>query len=102
MLNGDTGALCAPARPRHRGDAGGGQPPPTTVPPVRPPGIQEGDQWAPPGDHPLQDGDGTQTEMAGRGGDAGKLGAGVPRLWEANVGGVGVSLPRVTTNGDGL
>ena len=29
----NAGALCAPARPRHRGDAGGGQPPPTTVPP---------------------------------------------------------------------
>ena len=27
-------------------------------PPVRPPGLQEGAQRAPPGDQPLQDGDG--------------------------------------------
>ena len=39
---GDAGALCALARPRHRGYLGGGQPPPTTMPPVRPSGIQEG------------------------------------------------------------
>ena len=40
--SGDAGALRAPARPRHRGYTGGGQPPPTTVPPVRPSGLQEG------------------------------------------------------------
>ena len=48
--SGDAGTLCAPACPRHRGDTGGGQPPPTTVPPVRPSGLQEGAQRAPPGD----------------------------------------------------
>ena len=26
--SGDAGALCAPARPQHRGDTGGGHPPP--------------------------------------------------------------------------
>ena len=31
--SGNAGALCAPTRPQHRGDTGGGQPPPTTVPP---------------------------------------------------------------------
>ena len=100
-INGDVGALFEQACQRNRGDAGGGQPPPTTVPPVRPPGLQEGSQWAPPGDHPVQDGDGTETETAGGGGDAGKLGAGVPRLWEADEGGVGVLLPRATANSDG-
>ena len=39
---GDAGALCAPARPRYLGYPGGGQPPPTTVPPVLPSGLQEG------------------------------------------------------------
>ena len=63
--SGDAGALCAPARPQHRGDAGGGQPLPTTVPPVRPPGLHEGAQRAPPGDQPVQDGDGTKKETAG-------------------------------------
>ena len=48
--DGDAGALCAPARPRHRGDAGGGQPFPPTVSPVLPSGPQEGAQWAPSGD----------------------------------------------------
>ena len=48
--DGNTGALRAPARPRHRGDAGGGQPPPPTVSPVQPAGSQEGAQWAPSGD----------------------------------------------------
>ena len=55
---GDAGALRAPARPQHRGHIGGGQPPPTTVPPVRPAGLQEGAQWAPPGDQPVQEGSG--------------------------------------------
>ena len=40
--SGDAGALRAPARPRHRGYTGGGKPHPTTVPPVRPSGLQEG------------------------------------------------------------
>ena len=48
--SGDAGALHAPARPRHRGDPGGGQPPPTTVPPMRPPGPKAGAKWAAPGD----------------------------------------------------
>ena len=47
--DGNAGSLCAPARTRHRGDAGGGQPPPPTVSLVRPTGPQEGAQWAPPG-----------------------------------------------------
>ena len=68
--SGDAGAHCAPARPQHRGDNGGGKPPPTTVPLVRPPGLQEGAQRAPPGDHPVQDGYGAQEETAGGGGDA--------------------------------
>ena len=51
--SGDAGALRAPAHPRHRGDPGGGQPPPTTVPLVRPPGPKAGAQWAPPGDKPI-------------------------------------------------
>ena len=42
----------------NRGNNGGGQPPPTMVPPVRPLGPQEGNQRAPPGDQPVQDGDG--------------------------------------------
>ena len=53
-----TGALMALACPRHRGDTRGGQPPPTTVTLVRPPGLQEGAQRAPPGDQPVQDRDG--------------------------------------------
>ena len=38
--SGNAGELCAPARLRHRGDTGGGQPTPTKVPPVRPSGLQ--------------------------------------------------------------
>ena len=51
--SGNAGALRALACPRHRGHIGGGKPPPTTVPPVRPVGLQEGAQWAPPGDQPM-------------------------------------------------
>ena len=36
--------------PRHCGDSGGGQLPPSTVSPVQPAGSQEGAQWAPSGD----------------------------------------------------
>ena len=32
--DGNAGALCAPSRPRHRGDAGGGKAPPPMVSPV--------------------------------------------------------------------
>ena len=37
--SGDAGALRAPARPRHRGRIGVGQPPPPAVHPVRPAGL---------------------------------------------------------------
>ena len=63
--SGDAGALCAPERPQHSGDTGGGQPPSTTVPPLRHPGLQEGAQRAPLGDQPVQYGDGVQEETAG-------------------------------------
>ena len=96
--SGNAGALCAPERPRHRGDAVGGQPPPNTVPPVRPPGLQEGAQRAPPGDQPVQDGYGTKKETAGGGGDTGKLGVGVPSLWEADEDGDRVWLPQAALN----
>ena len=85
--SGDTGELCAPAHPRHRGDTGLGQPPPTTVPPVRPSGPQEGAQRAPPGDQPVQDGDGAETATTGGVGDADHIGEGVPRLWGTDEGG---------------
>ena len=85
--SGDAGALCAPARLRHRGDTGGGQPPPTTVPPVQPSGIQEGAQRAPPGDQPVQDRDGAETATTGGGGDAGHIREGVPSLWGTDEGG---------------
>ena len=42
--SGDAVALRAPARPQHRGYIGGGQPPPTMVPQVRPSGLLEGVQ----------------------------------------------------------
>ena len=44
--DGNACALRESALPRHRGDAGGGQPPPPTVSLVRPTGSQEGAQWA--------------------------------------------------------
>ena len=78
--SGDAGALRAPARPQHRGDFGGGQPPPTTVPLVRPPGIQEGAQWVPPGDKLVQNGGGTQNSETRGSGGRGSNGEGVPRL----------------------
>ena len=99
--SGDAGALCAPARPRHRGDTGGGQPPPTTVPPVRPPGLQESAQRAPPGDQPVQDGDRAQEETAGGGVDAENLGEGVPHLWDTDRGSDGISIPREGINCNG-
>ena len=39
-------------------------------PPVRPAGLQEGAQWAPPGDQPVQEGSGEKTtETRGVGGE---------------------------------
>ena len=99
--SGNVGALCAPERPRHRGDTGGGQPPPTTVLSVRPPGLQESAQRAPPGDQPVQDGYRAQEETDGGGGDAENLREGVPHLWEADEGGDGVSIPREGLNRKG-
>ena len=91
--SGNAGALFEPASPRHRGDTGGGKPPPITVPPVQPPGLQEGAQRAPPGDQLVQDRDGAQEETAGGVRDAENLGEGVPRLWEADEGGDRVLVP---------
>ena len=48
----------------------------------------------------MQEGGGTEAEMAGGDGDAGKIGVGVPRLWEADGGGVVVSLPRAAAISD--
>ena len=62
--SGDAGALCAPARPRHRGYTGGGQPLPTTVTPLRPSGLQEGVFRAPPGD-PVSAGRGRSRSKGG-------------------------------------
>ena len=92
--SGNAGALRAPARPRHRGNIGGGQPPPTKVPPVRPAGLQEGAQWVPPGDQPVQDGSGEETTETRSGRDRDHIGEGVPRLREEDAGGDGVSVPR--------
>ena len=92
--SGDAGTLRAPARPRYRGHIGGGQPPPTTVPPVRPAGLQEGAQWAPPGDQPVQDGSGEEATETRGGRDRDHIGEGVPRLWEEDAGGDGVSASR--------
>ena len=47
--DGNTGALCAPACPRHRGDSGGRKIPPPTVRPVRQAGPPEGAERAAPG-----------------------------------------------------
>ena len=46
-------------------------------------------------------GGGAETETAGRVGDAVKIRAGVPCLWETDGGGVGVPLPRAATHGYG-
>ena len=47
--DGNAGALCAPACPRHHGDAGGRKLPPPTVHQVQHAGPLEGAEWAPPG-----------------------------------------------------
>ena len=80
--SGDAGALRALVRTQHRGYTGGCQPPPTTVPPVRPSGIQEGAQRAPPGDQPVQEGSGEKTTENSVGGGGDHIGEGVPRLRE--------------------
>ena len=99
--SGDTGALCAPARPRHRGDFGGGQPPLTTVPPVRPPGPQAGAQWAPPGDNPVQNGGGAETSETCGGGGGGSVVEGFQSLREEAKLSKGVPIPREGFNRHG-
>ena len=86
ITSGDAGAICAPACPRHRGDTGGGKPPPTTVTPVQPSGLQEGAQRAPTGDQPVQDGGGAEKETTGGESDVGHIGEGVPHLWGTDEG----------------
>ena len=71
-----------------------GYPPPTTVPPVRPAGLQEGAQWAPPGDQPMQNGSGMKTTATRGSGGRGSDGEGVPRLREEYAGGDGVLVSR--------
>ena len=75
--DGNAGALLAPACPQHRGDSGRRKPPPHTVLPVRHAGLPEGAERAAPGYRTVPQGVGTEETAAGRGGDAGKFGAGV-------------------------
>ena len=75
--------------------------PPPTVFPVQHAGPQEGAQWALSGDRAVLEGGGAEAETAGRDGEAGKLGAGVPCLRENDRGGVGVLLPRAAPHGNG-
>ena len=84
--------LLAQACPGHRGDTGVGQPPPTTVPPVQPSGLQEGAQWAPPGDKPMQNGSRTKNPETRGSGGRGSDGEGVQRLREEDAIGEGVPL----------
>ena len=98
--DGDAGALPALERTRHRGDAGGGQTPPPTMSPVRLTGIQEGAQWAPPGDLTVSEGGGAETMAFNIDGDAEEHIEGVPRLWEADGGGIRIPLPRAAAHGD--
>ena len=101
VTSGDAGALRAPARPRHRGDTGGGQPPPNTVPPVRPSGLQEGAQWAPPGDKPMQNGSRKKNPETRGSRVRGSDGEGVQRLREEDAIGEGVPLSWEDTNKHG-
>ena len=70
------------------------EPPPTTVPPVQPPGLQEGAQWAPPGDKPVQNGGGAQNSETRGSGGGGSDGEGFQSLREEVRLGKGVPLPR--------
>ena len=44
---------------------------------------------------------GAETEAAGRDGDEGELGAGIPRLRKTDGGGFGVPVPQVASDGNG-
>ena len=61
-------------------------------PPVRPAGLQEGDQWAPPGDQTMQNGSEKKTTETYGGGGRGSDGEGVPRLREEDAIGDGVLI----------
>ena len=63
--DGDAGALCAPACPRHRGDAGGRKLLPPTVPRVLHAGPPEGAELAPPGDRAVCERGGEKETAAG-------------------------------------
>ena len=73
----NTGALCAPACPRHRGDAGGRKLPPPPVRQALHGGPPEGADWAAPGDRAVSQESREEETAAGRGRDEGELGAGV-------------------------
>ena len=75
--------------------------PPTTVPPVRPPGLQEGAQWAPPGEKPVQNGRRTQNLETCGGGGGGSDREGFQSLREEVRLGKGVPLPREGLNRHG-
>ena len=100
VMDGNTGAPHAPARTRHRGDAGGGQTPPPTVSLVRLTGLQEGAQWAPPGDLTVSEGGGAETTTFNRDVEAEEHRKGVPRIWEANGGGIGIPIPQGDVHSD--
>ena len=77
------------------------QPPPTTVPPVRPPGPQADAQWAPPGDKTVQNLGGAETSETRRGGGGGGVGESFRSLREEDKLGTRVQIPREGANRHG-
>ena len=79
--DGDEGALLAPACQGHRGDPGGGKPPPTTVPYLFHAGSVEGPEWGAQVQGTVHQGSGVEeTAICGGGGEGGHC-QGFQRLW---------------------
>ena len=71
-----------------------GNPPLPRFPPVRPPGLQEGAQWVPPGDKPMQNGSGKKNPETRSSGGRGSNGEGFQRLQDEVELVEAVPLPR--------
>ena len=66
------GAFLAPERPGHRGDLGGGKPPPPTVNPMRNAGILAYTEWKAPCHCTVRQGSGAKEAAVSGGGAEGE------------------------------
>ena len=100
-MYGHVGALLVSARPVHRGNSGGGRPPPPTVTYLQHSGAVEVPKRIAQAHIAVQEGGGAEATVFGGGGGKGGDLKGVQCLWEHPQDGPVLKVPRESVIGGG-